>query len=62
MTLPFLAPFYAWTKALHLIAVIAWMAGLFYLPRLFVYHTQVAAGRRRAGVSSSWSGGCCGPS
>jgi putative membrane protein len=44
MTLGFLAPFYPWTKALHLIAVIAWMAGLFYLPRLFVYHTQVAAG------------------
>jgi putative membrane protein len=29
---------YLWLKALHLIAVIAWMAGLFYLPRLFVYH------------------------
>ena len=44
MTLAFLAPFYPWTKALHLIAVIAWMAGLFYLPRLFVYHTQVTVG------------------
>jgi putative membrane protein len=29
---------YLWLKAFHLIAVIAWMAGLFYLPRLFVYH------------------------
>lgn len=43
-TIDALAPWYAWTKALHLIAVFAWMAGLFYLPRLFVYHTQVAAG------------------
>lgn len=32
---------YLWLRALHVIAVIAWMAGLFYLPRLFVYHTQV---------------------
>ncbi len=32
---------YPWTKALHVISVIAWMAGLFYLPRLFVYHTEV---------------------
>jgi putative membrane protein len=31
-------------KAIHVIAVIAWMAGLLYLPRLFVYHTQAAAG------------------
>jgi putative membrane protein len=31
---------YAWVKALHLFAVIAWMAGLFYLPRLFVYHAE----------------------
>ncbi len=29
---------YEWIKALHLIAVISWMAGLFYLPRLFIYH------------------------
>ena len=32
----FLAGAYPWIKALHVIAVIAWMAGLFYLPRLFV--------------------------
>ena len=44
MTLDFLAGAYPWTKAFHLIAVIAWMAGLFYLPRLFVYHHQVAVG------------------
>jgi putative membrane protein len=40
----FLSPLYPWTKALHLIAVIAWMAGMFYLPRLYVYHSQVAPG------------------
>jgi protoporphyrinogen IX oxidase len=35
---------YLWVKALHVIAVIAWMAGLFYLPRLFVYHCDAAIG------------------
>ncbi len=35
---------YLWLKAFHVIAVIAWMAGLLYLPRLFVYHTTAAAG------------------
>jgi putative membrane protein len=36
---------YPWVKSLHVIAVIAWMAGLFYLPRLYVYHVeQVEAG------------------
>ncbi len=39
-----MADFYPWVKALHVMAVIAWMAGLFYLPRLFVYHCKVAAG------------------
>lgn len=33
---------YPWIKALHVMAVIAWMAGLFYLPRLFVYHAERA--------------------
>lgn len=33
---------YPWIKALHVIAVIAWMAGMFYLPRLFVYHAERA--------------------
>jgi protoporphyrinogen IX oxidase len=36
----FLASAYPWIKALHVISVIAWMAGLFYLPRLFVYHVE----------------------
>lgn len=35
-----LAQYYLWIKALHVIAVIAWMAGLFYLPRLFIYHND----------------------
>ena len=39
-----LAAFYPWLKALHIISVIAWMAGLLYLPRLFVYHAGVAPG------------------
>lgn len=37
-----LVPFYAWIKALHIAAVISWMAGMFYLPRLFVYHAERA--------------------
>ena len=32
---------YPWIKAFHVISVVAWMAGLFYLPRLFVYHAEV---------------------
>ena len=39
-----LASFYLWVKALHVIAVIAWMAGLLYLPRLFVYHAKAKLG------------------
>jgi putative membrane protein len=35
---------YLWVKALHVISVIAWMAGLLYLPRLFVYHAAAAKG------------------
>ncbi len=35
---------YPWIKALHLISLIAWMAGLLYLPRLFVYHCTAAPG------------------
>jgi protoporphyrinogen IX oxidase len=38
----FLASAYPWIKSLHVISVIAWMAGLFYLPRLFVYHVESA--------------------
>lgn len=35
---------YLWLKAFHIISVIAWMAGMFYLPRLFVYHAETEAG------------------
>ena len=38
----FLATAYPWTKSLHIMAVIAWMAGLFYLPRIYVYHVEKA--------------------
>ena len=43
-----LAAAYPWLKALHIIAVIAWMAGLLYLPRLFVYHAEAPSGSDRA--------------
>ena len=35
---------YLWLKALHIVAVIAWMAGMLYLPRLFVYHSSAKPG------------------
>jgi protoporphyrinogen IX oxidase len=35
---------YLWVKALHVIAVISWMAGMLYMPRLFVYHCTAEAG------------------
>ena len=35
--------YYLWVKALHIISFTAWMAGLFYLPRLFVYHCKATA-------------------
>lgn len=38
-----LSDYYDWIKAVHIMAVIAWMAGLFYLPRLYVYHVERAA-------------------
>ncbi|QPC43355.1 protoporphyrinogen oxidase HemJ [Kaustia mangrovi] len=39
-----MAEYYLWLKAFHIISVIAWMAGMFYLPRLFVYHCAAPAG------------------
>jgi putative membrane protein len=39
---------YEWIKALHVIAVIAWMAGMLYLPRLFVYHCDAEAGSKQS--------------
>lgn len=40
----FLNDYYLWIKALHVIAVIAWMAGMLYLPRLYVYHADAKPG------------------
>jgi putative membrane protein len=39
---------YEWLKAFHIIALIAWMAGLLYLPRLFVYHCEAQAGSKQS--------------
>ena len=39
---------YEWIKALHIVAVIAWMAGMLYLPRLFVYHCEAEAGSKQS--------------
>ncbi len=44
MTVAALAPFVLYVKSFHVIAVIAWMAGIFYLPRLFVYHCALERG------------------
>src|SRR5262249_5991879 len=64
---------YVWLKAFHVIAIIAWMAGMLYLPRLFVYHCEAEPGsqqsetfkvmerRRRPAVNSAALGGGCGP-
>lgn len=40
----FILSHYDWFRALHVIAVISWMAGIFYLPRLFVYHADADIG------------------
>lgn len=40
--------YYDWVKAFHVIAVIAWMAGMLYLPRLFVYHCDAPPGSARS--------------
>jgi len=40
----FLGEAYLWVKALHILAIIAWMAAFLYLPRLFVYHCQAEPG------------------
>ena len=39
-----MADYYLWLKAVHVIAMVAWMAGMLYLPRLFVYHAEVGPG------------------
>jgi putative membrane protein len=39
---------YVWIKALHIVAVISWMAGMLYLPRLFVYHSAAEVGSKQS--------------
>ncbi|MEZ5855654.1 MAG: protoporphyrinogen oxidase HemJ [Hyphomicrobiaceae bacterium] len=39
---------YDWVKALHVIAIISWMAGMLYLPRLFIYHCEAEAGSKQS--------------
>ena len=39
---------YEWIKAFHVIAVISWMAGMLYLPRLFVYHCEAEVGSKQS--------------
>ena len=46
-----LAAAYPWLKWLHLVAMISWMVGLFYLPRLFVYHAEATSDEVRATLS-----------
>src|SRR4051812_47765592 len=47
---------YPWFKALHIIAVISWMAGLLYLPRLFVNHVGLAAGSEASNMLKGMEG------
>ena len=44
----FLSDWYPWIRAFHIISVIAWMAGMLYLPRLFVYHVEAGPGSAQA--------------
>jgi putative membrane protein len=48
LMLMFLSDHIDWIKAFHVMAVIAWMAGMLYLPRLFAYHTEAPAGSDRS--------------
>jgi putative membrane protein len=44
VTVAVLLPLYPWLKAFHVVSMVAWMAGLFYLPRLYVYHCETVRG------------------
>ena len=46
----FFNTYYDWIRAAHIIAVISWMAGMLYLPRLFVYHADSAVGSEKSEV------------
>ena len=52
----FLSDAYLWVKALHIIAVISWMAGLLYLPRLFVNHVGLAPGSEASEILKGMEG------
>jgi protoporphyrinogen IX oxidase len=45
-----LIPLYPWLKSFHIVAVVAWMAGLLYLLRLYVYHADAPRGSHRAAM------------
>lgn len=46
-----MASYYLWLKALHIAFMVTWFAGLFYLPRLFIYHAQTEDTQGRAGFT-----------
>jgi protoporphyrinogen IX oxidase len=46
--IPMLADTYLWLKAFHIISLVAWMAGLFYLPRLYAYHAESLPGSEKS--------------
>ena len=50
----FLSDYIEWIKAFHVIAVIAWMAGMLYLPRLFVYHSEQKPGSETSEQLKVW--------
>ena len=52
--LMFLSDHIDWIKAFHVIAVIAWMAGMLYLPRLFVYHSEQPVGSETSELLKVW--------
>ena len=49
---------YLWIKALHIAFMVTWFAGLFYLPRLFIYHAQAESLPSTGSAFRSWSGDC----
>ena len=46
---------FVWIKAFHIIAVVAWMAGMLYLPRLFIYHCAAETGSPQATLTGGLS-------
>jgi putative copper export protein len=53
----FMSSLYQYMKAVHLVAAFAWVAGLFYLPRIFAYHAQIGASTPQAEHSRQWNAG-----